>query len=420
MDLKIAATGFVEAQAGSVASANVIILKGLLEQGVEVHFFSKPSFVDPRPVLSCYPNFKFHDVTNLWQDRLRRRLSRVPVLRQLSERFDAASYDKLLVQRISETHRVENFDLCLWLGTYAPAQTPGLPAVSFAQGPPGTDARSFIERKKEIALLAGQYTARKWEFLARLRLSRFGLPNFSASDHIIVGSQQSVRTLQNRYRISAEKVSASPYPVDLTEFHLPDSGTVTEDPEWTQRLRVLWLGRIVPRKRLDVFLEGAIIAIQRGVPLEITIAGQPSLVDQYEKLIADFPFPERLTWHRHLPREEVPGLLWRHDVLAQPSDEENFGSSILEAQACGLPVIVGHTNGNADYMCERSIHLEDDRYETFASALEQLFLRKKRGEWGDARTSRLIAEEYSAPQTVVQRLLKVFESLKSDKSASAS
>ena len=42
-------------------------------------------------------------------------------------------------------------------------------------------------------------------------------------------------------------------------------------------------------------------------------------------------------------------------MLAQPSDEENFGSSVAEAQACGLPVIVGATNGNADYLCGRDI-----------------------------------------------------------------
>jgi len=59
-----------------------------------------------------------------------------------------------------------------------------------------------------------------------------------------------------------------------------------------------------------------------------------------------------------------------------------FGSSVAEAQACGLPVIVGRTNGNADYLCSRDTHLADDRPETLASVFRDYAERKARG--GDA------------------------------------
>ncbi len=111
----------------------------------------------------------------------------------------------------------------------------------------------------------------------------------------------------------------------------------------------------------------------------------------YQNLIKAFPFPDRLTWIQSPPREKVPELLHGQDVLAQPSDEENFGSSVAEAQACGLPVIVGTTNGNADYLCSRDIHLSDDRPETFATALQEI--ARRRGE--ETGASRRCAEEHS-------------------------
>jgi len=123
-------------------------------------------------------------------------------------------------------------------------------------------------------------------------------------------------------------------------------------------------------------------------------------VPGYEKLIASFPYPGRLTWERSVPREDVPALLARHDILVQPSEEEDFGSSVAEAQACGLPVIVGATNGNADYLCPRDIHLRDDRAETLAGALAEMALRKREGRWGDAEESRRYAETHFATGSV--------------------
>ena len=173
----------------------------------------------------------------------------------------------------------------------------------------------------------------------------------------------------------------------------------------------LSLGRIIPRKRLDLLLDGAVRAIGNGVDLQLTIVGGIGFVPGYEKLIDAFPHPERLRWIKSVPRQEVPALMRAHDVLAQPSDEENFGSSVAEAQACGLPVIVGRTNGNADYLCLRDIHLTDDRPETMAIALREMAQRKIVGEWGDPGVSRRCAEQYFSLDKVTTQLLDVLQSV---------
>jgi glycosyltransferase involved in cell wall biosynthesis len=150
----------------------------------------------------------------------------------------------------------------------------------------------------------------------------------------------------------------------------------------------LWLGRIVPRKRLDIFLDGASRAIKQGVDLKLTLIGPSGFIPAYELMIRSFPYPDRLSYHQRIERTQVPALLSQHDMLAQPSDEENFGSSVAEAQACGLPVIVGHTNGNADYLSVRDIHPVDERPETFAEALAEMAQRKLAGQLSDQKVSR--------------------------------
>ena len=249
----------------------------------------------------------------------------------------------------------------------------------------------------------------KWTTLARLRLSRLGLPDFSHSEHFIVGSEQSRRTLHQLYGIDPARISVVPYPIDLRLFH--------PSPATTQResgaLRILWLGRIVPRKRLDLFLQGAGLAIAQGADVLLTVVGRVGFVRGYERLIKTFPFPERLEWIQGVARTETPALIQSHDVLGQPSDEENFGSSVAEAQACGLPVIVGLTNGNADYLSPRDIHLSDDQPETFAQAVTEMGRRKRTGQLGDPGISRGIAENYFHIDRIVDRLLQAFESVQS-------
>jgi glycosyltransferase involved in cell wall biosynthesis len=417
--MKLAVTGFVSEQAGSVASANALLIRELLRRGHEIHFFSKPSFVDPRPAVGLSPGFRFFDVTNVGADRVRQRLSRVPLVGFLAGQFDASSYNRLLVQRITANHARERYDVCFWMGDYARGRTPGLPAVCFVQGAPGTDARSVFRQSSEVKRLVGAVTALKWQILAQVRLSRWGLPPFENADHLIVGSSQSKRSLHSLFGIAENRISQLPYPIDLELFNLQVSeppgsdahaqSSAADNKGDQQELRACWLGRIVPRKRLDLFLDGAALAIRKGIELRLTIVGGVGFIQGYERMIEAFPFRDRLTWRKSVPRKEVPQLLHTQDLLVQPSDEEDFGSSVAEAQACGLPVIVGQTNGNADYLCSRDIHLKDDRAETLCDAYQEMSRRKAHGEWGDPRTSRECAERYFSLENVATSLINILK-----------
>lgn len=388
---------------GSGVFGNGRLLKRLLDREFEIDFFSKPSFVDPRPIVGIRPWFRFIPVNNQFLNFARAKVERVPLVGSVASIADAYSYTRLVARMIAREHRRREYDLCLWLGDYARGSVPGLPTVSLAQGPPGTDARSLLTRRDEIRRLAGRAQAYKWSTLARLRLSPYGLPPFHHSDRFILGSRQASSVLTKLYSVDPDRISLLPYSIDLDVFRpLPHSSE-------TGPLRILWLGRIVPRKRLDIFLDGAAQAIGQGVDLSLTIVGSVGFIPGYETMIRSFPYPDRLERGERIDQNELPALFSRHDVLAQPSDEENFGSSVAEAQACGLPVIVGRTNGNADYLSVRDIHLADERPQTFAEALAEMHRRKMTGNLGEPAASRFVAEQNFHIDRVTDGLIRILE-----------
>ncbi len=198
--------------------------------------------------------------------------------------------------------------------------------------------------------------------------------------------------------VPAAWVVSMPYPMDLWMFR---PGPRKAGPGL---LQCLWFGRIVPRKRLDLFLNGAAEAVRRGTDVRLTVVGSVGFVPGYEELIEGFPYRERLEWIRSVPRSEVAGLMLRHYVLIQPSEEEDFGSSFAEAQACGLRVVVGRTNGNADYLTSRDVRLANDDPLALAYVLGHYAEMKRAGTLFNVAESEHHTREWFLPERAVERL----------------
>jgi glycosyltransferase involved in cell wall biosynthesis len=91
------------------------------------------------------------------------------------------------------------------------------------------------------------------------------------------------------------------------------------------------------------------------------------------------------------------------DVHLQPSENENFGGSAAEALACGVPTVLGPTNGTADAL--ESAAFRFDRYEpdAVAAAMERAMDAVLGDPAGIAKRARAIAERNLAVSAVAKR-----------------
>ena len=127
---------------------------------------------------------------------------------------------------------------------------------------------------------------------------------------------------------------------------------------------LVYAGRFTPEKKLHVLIE----AVRKlGDPYHLVLVGGGGVL----------PFCDRVT---HIPFRRDQRLLARLlascDVLVHAGDCETFGLIVLEAMACGLPVVATNRGGVAELVdTETGILAEPNHVGSLAGAIEAIYQR---------------------------------------------
>ncbi len=112
------------------------------------------------------------------------------------------------------------------------------------------------------------------------------------------------------------------------------------------RKRLLYCGRLIPVKRVDVLLEAFTRVALARPDWDVVIAGDGPLRQTLEQSLSDMARP-RVKWLGFLQFHEIVLAYHSCDVLVHPSEYEPWALVINEAVACDLPVIATSVVGAA-------------------------------------------------------------------------
>ena len=136
--------------------------------------------------------------------------------------------------------------------------------------------------------------------------------------------------------------------VDRTIF-----SSARRDPEWRRSLglaetdvAILFLGRLVMEKGLDVFAETIVQLRARGVPHKVLVIGDGPARGWFGANLPGAIFAGFKTG------EALGQALASGDIFFNPSVTETFGNVTLEAMASGLPVVAAGATGSASLVAE--------------------------------------------------------------------
>ena len=173
------------------------------------------------------------------------------------------------------------------------------------------------------------------------------------------------------------------------------------------------MSRLDPVKNLEGLIDA--VAILRGegrvVELDVAGGGPQEYLNSLMARVTSHGLERQVRWCGHVSGQEKVKLLAVADVFVLPSHSENFGVSVLEAMAAGLPCVLGRGVALANPLEEAGGGIAvDPSGEAIAAGLrEYLDSPETRFHAGDA-ARHLVEREYSI-ETMASRLTGLYESV---------
>jgi glycosyltransferase involved in cell wall biosynthesis len=161
--------------------------------------------------------------------------------------------------------------------------------------------------------------------------------------------------------VKPEKVVPVHNGFDPNRFH------VIQDPHFLEAVRqeyqlpehfILWTGQIYPPKNLGRLLE-ALAKVKGEIPQKLVIAGEERWRTKEDlELIERLGIKDRIHFTGWVSHDHLPAFYNLADLFVLPSLYEGFGIPLLEAMACGCPVLTS-TTGSPPEVVEDAGYLVD-------------------------------------------------------------
>jgi glycosyltransferase involved in cell wall biosynthesis len=214
-----------------------------------------------------------------------------------------------------------------------------------------------------------------------------------------IAVSESIRTEAIRAGIPADKVTTRYIGVDTGKFK-PGSVPITE-----RGARILFVGRLVEKKGCEYLLR-AMRSVKTAIPrAELTIVGDGRLRKDLEALSAELRIGARflgsLTLDAVKREIDEARVFCLPSIRANNGDAEGFGLVILEAQACGVPVITSARGGAQEGMIHGKTGYEvpEKSVDAIAQRLIELLTDDDRATQMAYAASRFVAERFNISKT---------------------
>ena len=191
--------------------------------------------------------------------------------------------------------------------------------------------------------LGFKYYPKAHPLLQRLYLDLSTRYNAMVASVVIADSRATCKDLVNFYRIPPEKIRVVYPGLDPAVKPVKDRRRINKVKEryGIEGDYFLFVGTIQPRKNLKRLAEAFFLFRQEtSAPVKLVLAGKPGWL--YREAIP--PLHQDIILTGYVPRVDLMALISGAKLFAFPSLYEGFGFPVLEAMACGVPVMCSKTS----------------------------------------------------------------------------
>jgi glycosyltransferase involved in cell wall biosynthesis len=201
------------------------------------------------------------------------------------------------------------------------------------------------------------------------------------AEHIITDSEYSKAQIIQRLGVPASKVSTIYCGVN-GEFLPMDREKAFQSVSTTLEIHepyLLYVGSLKRHKNVSSLLRAfALLRERRDIPQRLLILGDDAQGKcELAGECARLGISERTDFVPHVGQGLLPKVYAAADVLVMPSRIEGFGLPVLEAMACGTPVICSRAASLPEVGGDAVMYFDPQSPEDLAGAVEQVLSSKE-------------------------------------------
>jgi glycosyltransferase involved in cell wall biosynthesis len=179
---------------------------------------------------------------------------------------------------------------------------------------------------------------------------------------------------------------------------------------------ILSVSNLQPRKNLERLIKSfvSILKSDKGFPCDLVIVGQKLWL--YNKIFNEIrrsKYSERIILTDYVPENDLPYLYSFAEVLVYPSIYEGFGLPVLEAMACGCPVITSNLSSLPEVAGEACLLVNPYRVEEIAGAIREVIEKPEMKQ--RLREAGLEQSNKFSWKKTAEKTLQVYEEVLSEK-----
>ena len=189
------------------------------------------------------------------------------------------------------------------------------------------------------------------------RFDPFVRQMYAQAGLILMKTPQSLAWLPAKYRSKAHCM------LEIgVDMHAPPAPMQTEPVRHGQTLHLMYVGRFLYWKGMDIGLRAVAELRRRGVPVRLTMIGQGREKSRWQRLTAQLRLADCVTWVPWMKQQDLLAAYRTFDALLFPSLHDSSGNVVLESLAGGLPVVCLDLGGPAqlvDASCGVKVSVDD-------------------------------------------------------------
>ena len=252
----------------------------------------------------------------------------------------------------------------------------------------GGDIPGFQERFKTIYKLIGPFVKIIWKNADGLVANSKGLQEFALD----FCSKYTIDVIYNG--VDTEKY----YPLKKNDSESDNS-----------EIRLLFISRLIERKGLQ-YLIPRIKDIETATAkkVRLLIVGDGPYRSILENMAEQYGISDNVIFYGQKDKSELRGYYQQGDVFVFPSKKEGMPNAVLEAMACGLPVVMSPCQGSDELIEENGLIADADLDRFYESVVKYINLtEEEQSRMSDV--SRKRAEEIFSWKSVANDYIKMFD-----------